>query len=373
MHIIWNIFYYVTFFVSSQIAIVEPSNEEIYDAEPLTIVGKYDTRTIHRFFNDLYRQQRFNGCVLVAHEGEPFYEYAFGYANFKTKDSLNINDAFQLASVSKPFTATALLMLVQAGKLSLDDSLQKFFPNMPYHGVTVRMLLIHRSGLPNYMYFSDTYWKNWRKPISNNDVINIMESYKPNIYYFPNRRYNYCNTNYSLIASIIEKVSGMTYEQYMKTKIFIPLNMSNTTIFDLTKINNVNYRVKGHDKRNRRESEVYMDGVVGDKGIYTTVKDMLQFDRALYEGVLLNDSMQKQAYTPAHKELRIWDNYGLGWRLDATDSSNVIVYHTGWWRGFKTYFMRFTGKKVTLIVLSNSTRTFLNINKLKELVAETTE
>lgn len=368
MQIVWLLTYYISLFCSLRQPIVVISHDA-YSKDSLSLCS-INTDKIDQFFTKSYSKGLFNGNVLIACAGKIVYQNALGYANYKTKETLDIDDAFQLASVTKPITATAVLMLVDEGKLSLDDSLQKFFPEFPYEGITLRLLLSHRSGLPNYMYFSDIYWPDWKKPISNYDVLKLIYEFKPNVYYNPDRRYNYCNTNYFILALIIEKVSGMPYEKYLKTKIFTPLHMSHTSIYDRTQINNIDYKVIGHDKRKRKEQDTYLNGVLGDKGIYSSVTDLLKFDQALSNHMLLSDSILALAYAPAHKDLRLWDNYGLGWRLDVSDSTNRIIYHSGWWRGFKSYFIRYVDKRITLIVLSNTTRTHLSLKRLKALIED---
>ncbi|MCK5077658.1 MAG: beta-lactamase family protein [Calditrichia bacterium] len=320
------------------------------------------------FFTARHKMKLFNGAVLFAEYGEIVYENSFGFSDFRKKDSIKINTSFQLASITKPITAVAVLMLFEKGLLSLDDKVKKFFPGFPYEDITVRLLLSHRSGLPEYMYFEENYWPSRHKTMHNDDVLAVMIEHKPPIYYIPDYRYNYCNTNYALLASIIEKVSGMSYSLFMQKRIFEPLEMNNSAVYDRTNSSEIKNGATGYSKRGRRAENSYLNGVVGDKGIYTSIEDMFKFDQALYNGILLNDSTQQLAYQPAHKDLRIWDNYGFGWRIDASEPNKRVLYHSGWWKGFRTYYIRKIDEQKTIIVLTNTEKfNFLSVYRLRKL------
>jgi CubicO group peptidase (beta-lactamase class C family) len=162
---------------------------------------------------DIFRRKKkagFNGNVLIVQKGQVLYQNSFGFAHIKQKDTLTSDSRFQLASLSKPFTAIAVLKLIQEGRVNLDDSVQRFFPEFPYHGVKVDMLLSHRSGLPNYIYsFTDSIRHGKKYP----DNLDIMDWYAkvvptPTPYNRPGRSFNYCNTNYCVLAAIVEKVTG---------------------------------------------------------------------------------------------------------------------------------------------------------------------
>ncbi len=334
----------------------------------LTDAQKQKAKELKKFFYHRYKIRGFNGAVLFAEKGKIIYEDTFGYANFVTRDTLKINTKFQLASVSKPFTSYAILLLKQRGKLSLQDSVQKYFPEFPYHGVTIDLLLIHKSGIPEYNYFADKYWENKHIPITNQDVITLMIQKNILRYYLPDKKYNYINTNYAVLASIVEKVSGKHFENFMKEEIFNPLGMSNTIIYRKGNGIKIENAATGYHNRRRKAEDHYQNGVVGDKGVYTTVEDLLKFDQELYKGTLVNKENLELAFEPAYKRLYINDNYGYGWRINAADSTNKIVYHTGWWKGFRSYFIRELGKKKTIIVLSNiSNRSIFGTKELIEL------
>ena len=316
----------------------------------------YKYAKIDSFFTAKSKRRGFNGAVLAAEKGKLIFKKAYGVADYNTKEPIKTSTSFQLASVSKPFTAAAVLILVEEGKLSLEDDVREFFPEFPYEDISIELLLIHRSGLPNYMYFTDKHWKNKREPIKNSEVIKLFEKYSPIYYYKPNVRYNYSNTGYMLLASIVEKVSGMRFGDFLKNKIFEPAGMKNSYLYNKNFNKVKSNSATGYYRWRRKAEDTYLNGVVGDKGVYSSVEDMLQFDRALRSNLLLSDSTLAKAYTAAHPELHVNDNYGFGWRINDADSTNKIVYHSGWWKGFRSYFIRQLGEQKTIIVLSNVSR-----------------
>lgn len=312
---------------------------------------------IDSFFSKRNKRGLFNGNVLFSSHDTIIYEKSFGLADIKKKDSLEINSSFQLASVSKVFTSYAIMLLKQKGKLSYSDSLRKFFPEFPYRNITIHQLLIHRSGLSNYMYFSDEFWRSSKNlTIDNSDVIDLIIKHEPKPYYWPGRKYNYNNTNYALLASIIEKVSSKSYAEFMKDEVFNPLEMYDSYVYDKN-IDSINFsKVKGYISWRRRADNTYLNGVVGDKGVYSSVGDLNKFSRALLEGRLVNLTELENAYQLGHKELYDHDNYGYGWRINMLPDSTKIVYHTGWWKGFRSYFIRSLVDEKTIIVLTNKSK-----------------
>ncbi|MFK7948351.1 MAG: serine hydrolase domain-containing protein [Saprospiraceae bacterium] len=324
-----------------------------YDYSDSTLFKKIDV-----FFQKRYQAKRFNGVALFAKNGKIVYHKAFGLSNFSTKDTLQLDDAFQLASVSKTITAVATLKLVQDSLIQLDENVQDFIPNFPYDSITVRHLLSHRSGLANYMYFADKIWENRDSSITNNDVLTIMQRDTPNYYYLPDVRYFYCNTNYAILASIIEKVTHDTYENYLDKTIFKPLKMENAFVYNRNTQPEIPQEVIGYNAIYRQKENSYFNGVVGDKGIYASVMDLFKFDQALYETDFIDSTLLAEAFSPQHPDLtrRNRDNYGLGWRIQQPSAFNQVVYHNGWWKGFKTYFIRMIGTNQTIIVLTNVTR-----------------
>lgn len=325
---------------------------------------------IDSFFTKYYKNNLFNGAVLFAEQGKIIYENSFGYADFKEKDTLTTSTPFQLASISKPITALAILMLKEKKWLSLEDTVQKFLPKFPYPGITIRMLLTHKSGLPNYMYFADEYWVDRKTPITNEDVLCLMETYHPDIYYPPNYHYNYSNTNYALLASIVEEVTDLPFKTFMDRFIFSPLGMTNTVVYNYFNEEAIANAAVGYSRRRRKAENTYLNGVVGDKGVYSTVEDLYKLDQALYDETLLSQETINEAFTPHHARLYDHDNYGLGWRINTRPDCSRIVFHSGWWKGFRTHFIRILDKEQTIIVLANTDWSkYVNTRHLLDLMS----
>lgn len=326
---------------------------------------------IDDYFSRKYKKRQFNGNILFAEDGKIITHKSYGYANLKTKEELTENHSFQLASVSKPFTSVAILQLIENGQINLKDTLQKFFPNFPYEGITIHQLLCHRSGLSQYTHFCDapdSIWPDKSKTINNQDVINIISKINPLINYPPDRRYYYCNTNYLLLASIVKKISGIEFKQYLKENIFSPIDMNHSIVYDRTNFNELIMPTQGYENRIPWE-DVYLNGVVGDKGVYSTTMDLLKFDRALEKNLLINDSLKKLAFSKKNKDYNRNKNYGYGFRLKEHNKYGKIVYHTGWWKGYRSYYIKVLKNDQTIIILNNIKRgRFLNIDKLIDLI-----
>lgn len=292
----------------------------------------------------------FNGAILVAKNGVPVYEHYQGFRDLHTKDSITAETQFQIASTSKPFTATAILQLVQQGKLDLNAPVSQFIPGFPYPEVTVKLLLNHRSGLPNYLYYMEKGNWNRKQLATNQDVVNTLVNWKPGMAYRTNSHFNYCNTNYVLLAYIVEKVSGLSFPQYMKQNIFEPLGMSNTYIHT---IQDSAHTVPSFDGYGAMWQLDFSDGPYGDKNVYSTPRDLLKWDQSWYTDVLLSQALKDSAFTPYSNETRSSHNYGLGWRMLTAPNGKRIIYHNGRWHGFNSAFARLTDEKVTIIILSN--------------------
>ena len=325
------------------------------DTVDLSYNPRHADRKIDAFITNLHTHRGFNGNILVAKNGHIIYQKSIGWADYLHRDSLNINSRFQLASVSKPLTATAILMLYEQHKLRLDDDITRFIPTFPNKGITVRMLLSHTSGLNNYQYFCEKHCDR-KTPIYNTDVVDMYAQYKPQPYSKPGNFFFYCNTNFMLLGLIVEKVAHMPYAKFMKKYVFEPAGMKNTVVYSKKTDAKVPTPVWGYDHVWRRSVVPnYLDGVIGDKGIYSTVTDLYSFDQALNAGKLLKPQTLAMAYAPSsgqpkhHKHF----GYGLGWRLFEGENGKNVIYHTGWWHGFQNIFVRDLDKHVTIVILSN--------------------
>lgn len=309
---------------------------------------------IQAYFKERANSHLFNGVYLYAQNGYVVDSGLYGVKNQDKNDSLSFHTAFQLASGSKPFTATAILKLVEAGELGLDDSVHHII-DLPYKGITVRMLLNHRGGLGNYIYFTEHLFKDTNAILTNQGILDILKDTVPKIYYPPNTHFDYSNTGYALLACIVEKVTGKAFKTHMKEAIFEPLGMEHSFILDITEPL-PKHAATGYVGQSMRDpGNLYLDGVVGDKGMYSTVHDILKFDQALYNGFLA-DSLMEFAMSAQNPVLSNGDSYGYGWRLINPDTEDKIVHHTGWWHGFRSFFIRYPKEKKTVIVLDNIKR-----------------
>ncbi len=327
-----------------------------------TSILKYDPakgdKRIDDYMQNLHLHSGFNGNVLVAKQGKIIYENAFGWADYPNQNKLTIHSQFELASISKTLTGTAILQLMERGKLRLSDSVQRFFPNFPYHGVTIRMLLTHRSGLPNYVYAIDDIFRkehrDQKKGVTNQQMMDLLAQYKPARYNAPDKGYHYNNSNFMVLGSIIEKAAQMPYAQYMMQNVFLPAGMYHTNVYSKANYDKIPTKVLGHDRNSWRYSvaQNYLDGPVGDKGIYSTVGDLLMFDRALRAGILIKQSTQDSAYTNRVPLKNGHFGYGYGWHLFEGQNQKV-VYHTGWWHGYRHNFLRDMKEDVVIILLDN--------------------
>jgi len=305
---------------------------------------------IEAFYDTNLVAQGFNGAILVAKKGQIIFEKYHGYFNLEKKDTLTQHSAFHLASVSKTFTAMSILKLVEQGKLKLDDDVKLYFPNLPYNGITIRMLLNHRSGLPNYLYFMQQLGWDVKQFCDNNDVLNYLLKYQPPLTHQPNTHFSYCNTNYTLLGLIIEKVSGKTYAEFLQHNFFIPLKMNDTYVFTLADSQNA---MPSYDWRGRREGLTFLDKGFGDKNIYSTARDLLKWDQALYNNQIFTQQTLEEAFTPYSNEKPGTKNYGFGWRMNIYPNGKKIIFHAGWWHGNNTMLMRLVQDSATIIILSN--------------------
>ena len=329
------------------------SLQQTFEKEKISVkeLNSYK-QNLTQYFDTMLLNRNFNGGILVAKGGNILYETYVGYADpLKKTDTITAATAFHLASVSKPFTGMAIMRLIEKGKIGLDDDIVKYFSGFPYSGVTIKNLLTHRSGLPNYLYFMDDKQKwNPAKMVTNKDVIDFLIRYQPEKTASPGTRFQYCNTNYVLLASIIEKVSGQSFPQFMKETIFDPLGMKNTFVFTQADSANtmMSYKPSGALWANDKYEYTY-----GDKNVYSTPQDMFKWDSALYMNDFISKTTLDSAFVPRSLEKPSIHNYGYGWRMLNLKNGKNVIYHFGKWHGFTPAFARLLDEKVMIIILGN--------------------
>jgi CubicO group peptidase (beta-lactamase class C family) len=309
-------------------------------------------RACKMFYDTTLLPSGFNGGIVVAKGGNIVFEKYRGSINLDGVDSLTATTPLHIASVTKTFTAMAILKLQEQGKLNINDTLTKYFPGFNYDGVTIKTLLNHRSGLPNYLHFLQQVGWPEDSMMYNKDIVNLLIAKKAVLTDLvpANTKFSYNNTNYALLALIIEKVSGMPYAEFMKENIFDPIGMKNTFVrynTDSTKLS------QSFDWKGRRIYDTQLDAIYGDKNIYSTAQDLLKWDRILADSVFLSPQTLAAAYTPYSNEKPGVKNYGLGWRMNIYDDGKKIIFHNGWWHGNNATFIRLIKDDVTIIALSN--------------------
>ena len=322
------------------------------------------------WYNTSLRSSGFNGGILVAKNGNIVFEAYNGNGHLNRHDVIDSLTPFHIASVSKTFTAMAVLKLWQDGKLNIDDEYSKYFPQFNYHGVTIRSLLSHRSGLPNYLYFMETLGWNKDSLIKNEDVLNYLVTRNAELTNIatPNTHFTYCNTNYALLALLAEKQSGKKFRDFLQQTFFTPLQMKHTFLFNSLDTSKVN---PSYDWRGRIIPLNFLDGVYGDKNIYTTPRDLLIWDRALTNGKIFTPQTLEQAYAPYSNEKAGIRNYGLGWRMNIYPNGKKTIYHNGWWHGNNASFVRLLPDSAVIIVVGNKyNRNIYHAKELAELFGD---
>jgi CubicO group peptidase (beta-lactamase class C family) len=308
-------------------------------------------KEIRPFYNEVIGKNNFNGMFLVAKNGKIIFERVNGFLDHEEQKKLKFNTPIHLASISKVATALATMRLVDKGKIKLEDDICKYLPLIPYKGITVRMLLNHRSGIPYYGYFSDKIWDK-NKIMTNEDVLQMLNKYKFPLNFQSNTKFKYCNTNFALLALIIEKVTEKKFPKAMKELIFEPLKMENTFIIgEPEKINTIS---PSYYTNLSKYDVNFLDGIYGDKNMYSTARDILKMDIGTYSNDFLSKEAKKEIYRGYSFEEKGTNNYALGMRM-------VEVPNTGCYATLRK-------DTVCIVALSNTyTRSVYNIYKLANL------
>lgn len=324
--------------------------------DSFTVFNKTFTDSIDEYFG-----KNFNGTVLIA-KGHHLFKKAYGTADGK-KRPMPLDGLFQLASVSKTVTGVATLLLVQQKKIALDSQVNCYLTDFPYPDVTVRQLLSHRSGLANYMYYTDTFWHDTTTCMTNKDFYNFMVRNKPKPYLDTNQSFSYCNTNFAFLAVLIEKVSGQSFTQFVRDNIFKPCGMRHSFFYGCQPPEIQKPVMLGRYEKFVYSDRYYLDGILGDKGLYSCVEDLFMFHRGLLDGRLLNKEMLTLMQEPTFNYNVFGGSYGLGFRLKNTPNGQW-TYHNGWWRGFWTFFWNRFDKKMCMVILTNN-RQSSHVDELK--------
>jgi len=347
--------------------------EIVYDSQLSTAAKKALTKKLDKYFTDQSRHHRFNGSVLIAKKNEIIFSGDYGFANFANKTELNDSSIYQLASLSKQFTAAAIVILQQEGKLDYDDTITKFYPDFHYNKVTIRQCLNHTAGLPKYFWIAENKWE-YEYPPTNQQMMEMMEDDDVLPYFGAGRKYAYSNSAYMVLAAIIEKVSGLSYSEFLKENIFVPLEMNNSFAYSFTYDKDRNNQLYGYRKRGRRYIKIpgtINDGIVGDKNIYSTTYDLFKWYKVLNSNRLISDSSRNLMYSLGKTSRGYEIPYGFGFHIKEKNGEKII-FHNGKWNGFRNTFSQYPDDDLLIIVLEHSSYRGFSafVNSVKGIVDE---
>lgn len=311
----------------------------------------------------IHKRHDFHGAVLVAKNKKIVYQNQIGTADFKKKTLLNKESVFQLASVSKQFTAAAIMLLQQRNQLKLTDTVNTYFPNFPYKAVTIKTLLNHTGGLPKYFWIAEHKWQQKKAP-SNNEMMELLTTSNVQRFFKPGRNFDYSNTGYFVLASIVEKISGISFGSFLKQNIFEPLQMTHSYVYsfenDSIRDNQLDgYRLHRGWRHIKIRSTVN-DAIVGDKNVYTTAEDLFKWTQGLNSGNLLTKKSLALMFTKGETIYGRKVPYGFGFRIDTKEKNSI--YHYGKWNGFSTGLTTYLEDDLVVIILEHT-----SYNALKSL------
>ena len=283
--------------------------------------------------------------VGVVEEGKLVFAKSYGLANLEEQTAATPRTNYRLASVTKQFTAMAIMILAERGKLSYDDSISTFFPALP-SSITIRHLLTHTSGLLDY---EDLIPEGTTRPLLDRDVLDILA--RQNETYFPaGTRYRYSNSGYAVLALVVERRSGLSFAEFLRANLFVPLGMDSSVAFE-EGISTVADRAFGYSRAGdgfHRTDQSLTSSVLGDGGIYASIDDLARWVASLDAKPLVSEERLREATSPLVATDKEGVRYGFGWRI-AQDR----VQHTGETIGFRNALVRFPARKLAVIVLTN--------------------
>lgn len=362
-------------------------SEECY-VNPLDTIGdRYDIEALEFVANDM--SEKLNGVLLVAVRDTVLVEHAYGELSLTGEpprrdvpedNRITENTLFDLASISKQFTAVSVLQLCVQGKIDLNDTITKYFPNLPYSGVSIRHLLTHTSGIPEYFNFKYTVYGSVAF-VDNELLLRVLERQKYAKTFKTGTKFEYVNTNYAILAALVAKVSGVPFEEYVHENLFKPAGMKSTRFFTEIvgidakhgkKYANVDPKsedvsvqplpsdmsiARGHRKMAVAARYDRLNGVLGDKGIYSNAEDMLRWANAMFIDYKILPKEWVDLATQRENQLKDGSLpekiYGYGYRIEESPVNGKLVYHGGLWNGFQNLFLYRPSDNVVIVFLSN--------------------
>ena len=382
-----NKFIFISFFYISC-----KSTVPIVDIGSISHNGGVDD--IDTWLSELSLNNHFNGAILISVNGKIELMNTYGYSNLARTKPLTVQSSFRLGSVSKQFTAMAIMILKERGNLSYDDNVKSYLFNFPYEDVTIRHLLTHTSGIPDYeslvlklknksstKYFYRTgqskenivykgdpsLYKNHHDILTMEDVLNLVIRYSEKRKFLAGDKYQYSNTGYVLLAYIVEKISEQTFESFMDNNIFTPLKMNNSSVWNLnTSSGKLDNRVESTNK-NKLNDYTWMDGVAGDGAVFVSIEDFIKWDESFTNNTIISESTFNESITPFITNNSDTSHYGFGWALDEKDTS---IDHAGSWVGAQTYIYKNPQNGLLFVLLDSSTNKYIRkiISAILELI-----
>ncbi len=336
--------------------------------------SKNTVNKLNNLFKELEVKEDFNGNIVVAKGNQIVYHKSIGFADFNNKIPNSKETVFELASMGKQFTAMAIMMLKENGKLSFEDKVEKHIPNFPYTLITIRDLLTMSSGIPDYLNFSESWDVN--VVVTNNSVVEYYNKVQPELEFKPGEKFNYSNVNYVFLAEIVKNVSGETFSDFLKENIFDPLKMSSTRSYNTRFLNDEtipNYAypyIKKNDnyiKADENLSTKYViaaSGIEGDGSIVSTTEDLIKWTNAVKEGELVSLDLVEEAYSKSILDNGKENEYGYGMYIGKNKR-----WHWGGWPGVQTSYTYYLKNNVTVIYLKNlESNNWIWINELERIL-----
>ncbi len=324
----------------------------VYDLSSYVRFSDSTAQKIDQFFSTRHLWGIFNGTFLF-YKNDSLISGNYGYANFPQRDTLYDDDLFQLASVSKTVTGIAIMLCHQDGLLHIDDSVHFYLRDLQRKNLTIRNLLTHTSGLPDYFYYSSALWPYPHLHMTNSDVVRQVNAQPWRNFGEPGTYHSYSNTNYVLLAHIVEHVTGMNFRDFVSKNIFEPSGMKYSHICNFDSIAFQSYVVQGYEGSRSLYKDIPHNGTTGDKGVYSNTFEMFFLDRALRNSYLLHRYTKEEMWRPHVVTNADGGYYALGWRVKWIDGQKW-VFHNGWWKGFRTYYWRCLDEDKMFVVLTNN-------------------
>ncbi|AWW33265.1 penicillin-binding protein [Echinicola strongylocentroti] len=327
--------------------------------------GHPKAEKLDSLFHYLYAEDLFNGAVAVVDEGELIFKKAYGLANLEDSSAFETNTAMEVASVSKQFTASAIMRLAHEHKLSITDDIQAYLPDgFPYEGITIKHLLSHTSGMPDYTGYFIDHWPE-DQLANNKDIVAYFIKHQPPVKFAPGTDYDYSNTGYVLLAEIVESASGMPLDTYLEDELFGSFGLEHAGFYQRAEIYGMShyapsFRWSADSCRYIRPEHLpgkayysFLSDRLGPGRLSLSVEDLLRWDRLLYTDDFLSEENKESMFTPVEYE-GVDTDYGFGWHNYEDDQVGPVSYHTGSWAGNKSYIKRFRAVESTVILLNNT-------------------